>query len=279
MTATDTLAQRVLAQRVLAAAAAQGLQVAPIPTADGAAAHMVRVVNQSPNDLKMLVSRTQGDEAGRNTWQTLARGESKTITSSTSAAWETIQLHDAQGRCAAVHVPTGFEITVTESLPAELYVPASFRVAAITDESKAKSAIVFENKATKPVAVFVTPFVNLGADEWYKVASNSQDTCQWHRTEPQVVVVQGQDGVRDAVFFKPGSTVTYVGIPAPAKSGPRRRMLVNYQDGKMVYSQQEHEDVLWVGGHAFGETWRDKHYAAPNENQFSSADRAMWWQR
>ncbi|KAJ3375641.1 hypothetical protein GGF31_002844 [Allomyces arbusculus] len=103
------------------------------------------------------------------------------------------------GHRAGAHVPSGFVITVTQSLPAETVVPKT---------------------TTKPVSVFVTPFTNSanGASGRYEVEAYSLKTWQWLRDEPQMVLVQGQDSMRDAVLFKPGSTATFVVVPALAKS-------------------------------------------------------------
>ncbi|KNE70066.1 hypothetical protein AMAG_20227 [Allomyces macrogynus ATCC 38327] len=48
-----------VATRLVAAAAAQGIHATPIETVDGGPPRIMRIINQSPADVEVLVSRTQ----------------------------------------------------------------------------------------------------------------------------------------------------------------------------------------------------------------------------
>ncbi|KAJ3360954.1 hypothetical protein GGF32_007887 [Allomyces javanicus] len=188
------------AERVVTSAAAQGIEVAAIRTTDDAASRIVRVVNQSGEDLEMLVTRTQEESAKRNVWMPIAPGEAKIINS--TSPWESVMLRNTLGRRASAHVPRGTEITITKPLPAQFYVPESFYVTPITDTAKPKNAIIVEN---------------------------SKEIWQWHRDESAMLLVHDGYSMRDAVLVKPGSNVHFIG-PEPlalaALHGPGKPMII-----------------------------------------------------
>ncbi|KNE70068.1 hypothetical protein AMAG_20229 [Allomyces macrogynus ATCC 38327] len=65
-TTTETkIVSPLQAERVIAAAAAQGIRVAPVKVVDREMLREVRITNMSPEDLEMLVTRAQGEVTER----------------------------------------------------------------------------------------------------------------------------------------------------------------------------------------------------------------------
>ncbi|KAJ3368987.1 hypothetical protein GGF31_005948 [Allomyces arbusculus] len=148
--ATTTRATTRLAIRLVAAAAAMGIQVMPIETVNGAPLRIIRIINQAPDDLKMLILRTQSYSTGREVWHALPKGKNTTVNS--VGNWETVLFSNTWGRCTGVHVFSGSDVTIRAPLPADLFMPETFMVYPLDDcDNEDATALTVVNKTPKPI--------------------------------------------------------------------------------------------------------------------------------
>ncbi|KAJ3360956.1 hypothetical protein GGF32_007889 [Allomyces javanicus] len=148
---TATRAATRLAARLVTAAAVQGIQVTPIETVDGAPPRIVSIVNQSPDVVEVLVSRTQKD------------------TSSRDASWkrpeqQKVLIKDEHGVRDAVLAKPGSKVNFVEPEPMILAPLAAD-----------KSSIVVTNDTAVFLEVQVTSRSTTRANGWFILAPGACD--------------------------------------------------------------------------------------------------------
>ncbi|KAJ3368284.1 hypothetical protein GGF31_006515 [Allomyces arbusculus] len=212
MTVTDSLikasAQTIYQQslNLQAAAVSQGIQVRAL--AETEPSHTLRVINKAGEDVEILIAKKH---MNRGEWTTMTNNDEGAVASADNDDWDTIFVRDAVGRSAAVHVPSASEVTV-RALSTTPFVSESFRV---VRNSQAEDVIAVENCTPRPILVQVTPSVSNNRDvvgKWNEISPGALK--QWTRNDSQMVIVQYDGGVRDAVLADPASKIEFGG-PEP----------------------------------------------------------------
>ncbi|KNE64822.1 hypothetical protein AMAG_10157 [Allomyces macrogynus ATCC 38327] len=124
------------------------------------------IVNETDEDVDVLVAKKSADGHNRNECQKLANRASF-ILEPAKDRWETIFVRDAARRSAAIHVPAVAEITLRGPLSTRHFAPESFVV-------KPKDERFGTIAATSVYVMYVMPFMAAGMDNgegaWYQVA-------------------------------------------------------------------------------------------------------------
>ncbi|KNE63630.1 YD repeat (two copies) [Allomyces macrogynus ATCC 38327] len=240
MTATDnakamtTLDAQTIYQQSLnlqAAAVSQGIQVRAL--AETEFPRTLRVVNKAGEDVEILIAKKH---MNRGEWTTMAHNNAGAVASAANDDWDTIFMRDAAGRRAAVHVPSASEVTV-RALSTTPFVSESFRVVC---NDQAEDVIAVENRTPRPILVQVTPSViSSGRDvvgQWAEIQPGALK--QWTRNDAQMVIVQYDGGLRDAVLAEPASKVDF--------GGPEPLVIMPIEDTTKIQVTNETKDPIEV---------------------------------